>query len=141
MCGLDTIFLFNIMEGYIQLFTTSSDLVFQTSHKKNDIMINESYTHCLVINDCPSHNTFSRIPHPNPKLIFVLWRKKQTKINAIGSNFVKYWNSILEICEVMWWVDQILLKLLKRCLKWLLSKTYCPQIKKVGNRKTSQIHR
>ena len=48
MCGLDTIFLFNIMEGYIQLFATSSDLVFQTRHEKTDIMINESYAHCLM---------------------------------------------------------------------------------------------
>ena len=56
---LNTIFLFNKMEGYIQLFTTSYDLVFQTSHKKIDIMINKSYTHCFIINDCASHNMFS----------------------------------------------------------------------------------
>ena len=94
MCGLDTIFLFNKMEGYIQLFTTSSDLVFQTSHKKIDIMINESYTHCLIINDCPSHNMFSRIPNPEfivfkKFLYIVLWRKKETKLNVIGSKFCK----------------------------------------------------
>ena len=34
MCGLDTIFLFNKMEGYIQLFTTSSDLSFPDQSQK-----------------------------------------------------------------------------------------------------------
>ena len=88
MCGLDTVFLFNKMEGYIQLFTTSSDLVFQTNHKKIDLMINEFYTHCLVRNDCPSHNMFSRIPNPNPNLqfsrnSFILFYEETNKQNSM----------------------------------------------------------